>query len=66
MMKELQSSIVGDESMAEAVNLLKAKLDKKNEALARTRLQLARARKEVDRLKNIVSYQRQRIIQLYK
>lgn len=44
---------------------LKRKLSKKNEDLSRARFRLRKARAEIVRLKQIVAYQRSRILELY-
>jgi hypothetical protein len=43
---------------------LQLRLEKKKEALSRAQLKLARAKKNIGRLKGIVTYQRERIVQL--
>lgn len=68
---KLKSSIivtdrgVDGKKLLEQMIILQLKLEKKKEALTRTRDKLARARKNIKRLKGIVSYQRDRIIQLH-
>lgn len=54
------------EQLVNIIGELEAKLKKKNEALARTRIQLTKARHSVQRLKDIVLYQRERILKLYE
>jgi hypothetical protein len=51
--------------LLERVDALKTLLARKNEELIHTRVKLARAKKDVDRLKDIVTYQRDRIVQLH-
>ena len=45
--------------------LLKQKLKKRNEDLSRARFRLRKAKAEIARLKEIVSYQRARIVELH-
>lgn len=54
-----------EQDLLERVDALKMLLTNKNEELIHTRIKLARAKKDVDRLKNIVTYQRDRIVQLH-
>jgi uncharacterized protein (UPF0305 family) len=53
------------EELIGIVNDLKEKLKKRNQDLTRTRERLSKARSRIQKLKGIVSYQRERIIQLH-
>ena len=57
--------ITEDEEMLARISELQSKLEKKNVALSKTRLKLARAKEDIKRLKGIVNYQRDRIIKLH-
>lgn len=54
------------EELMEVIKDLEQRLKKKTEDLTRTRNRLNKSRSNVKRLKEIVAYQRQRIIQLYE
>ena len=53
------------EELITLVNELYEKLKKKNQDLTRTRERLSKARSRIQKLKDIVSYQRERIIELH-
>jgi hypothetical protein len=53
------------EELIGMVNNLTEKLKKRNQDLTRTREQLTKARLRIRKLKTIVTYQRERIIQLH-
>jgi hypothetical protein len=46
-------------------SVLRQKLKKRNEDLSRTRFRLRKAKAEISRLKEIVTYQRGRIVELH-
>jgi hypothetical protein len=54
------------EEMVDIIRDLEGKLKKKTEDLTRTRNRLNKSRNNVRRMKEIIAYQRQRIIQLYE
>ena len=54
------------EELAGEVTELKRKLAKRNEDLSRARFRLRKAKAEIARLKEIVSYQRGRILELHE
>lgn len=56
---------VNPEELIGMVNNLTEKLKKRNQDLTRTREQLTKARLRIRKLKTIVTYQRERIIQLH-
>jgi hypothetical protein len=62
--------VIGEETTTEemigVIRELEERLKKKTEDLTRTRDRLNKARGNVKRLKEIITYQRQRIIQLYE
>lgn len=55
-----------EQDWEELVEELQEKLRKKNEVLAKTRMKLHKAKNNIQRLKSIVSYQRERILALYQ
>ncbi len=63
MKAELAEASVDE--LLEAIHDLEVKLKKKTEDLTRTRDRLNKSRSNVKRLKEIINYQRQRILQLY-
>lgn len=63
MKAELAEASVDE--LLEAIHDLEVKLRKKTEDLTRTRDRLNKSRSNVKRLKEIINYQRQRILQLY-
>ena len=56
---------VNSEELIVLVNDLTEKLKKRNQDLTRTRERLSKARLRIRKLKGIVTYQRERIIQLH-
>jgi uncharacterized protein (DUF342 family) len=58
-------AMASQEELIGIVNELQEKLKKKNQDLTRTRERLSKARSRIQKLKGIVAYQRERIIQLH-
>ncbi len=54
------------DELLETIEDLQLRLKKKTEDLTRTRDRLNKSRSTVKRLKEIINYQRQRILQLYE
>lgn len=54
------------EELVELVNELQQKLKRKNKHLNVARERLGRAKDNVEKLRGIVAYQRERILELYK
>lgn len=65
-MKKMQLDEVEQEELIEMVNDLQRKLKKKTSDLSETRVRLQRAKTTIQRLKETVNYQRERILTLYK
>lgn len=63
MKKKLADS--SKEELVEMVAALHEKLKKKNEDITRTRHRLSKAKQKIRRLEGIVTYQRDRIIELH-
>ena len=63
----MDKSLNGDtpEELQYENSILKQKVKKRNEDLSRARFRLRKAKAEIVRLKEIVSYQRARIVELH-
>lgn len=56
----------GSEELRNEIQLLNEKVKKKTEDLSRARFRLRKAKVEIARLKEIVAYQRSRIVELHE
>jgi DNA repair exonuclease SbcCD ATPase subunit len=65
-MKKMQLDEVEQEELIEMVNDLQRRLKKKTSDLSDTRVRLQRAKTTIQRLKETINYQRERILTLYK
>ncbi len=65
-MKDRELTETQIENLIELVNELQGKLKKKNLQLTVLRGRLNNAKRKINRLQGIVSYQRDRIVKLYK
>jgi hypothetical protein len=63
-MEKSANNATPDELLQENL-ALKQKLKKRNEELSRARFRLRKAKAEISRLKEIVTYQRGRIVELH-
>jgi hypothetical protein len=57
---------LGPDEMAIEIQALSERLKRKTEDLSRARFRLRKAKVEITRLKEIVSYQRTRIVELHE
>lgn len=62
----MQLDEVEQEELIEMVNDLQRRLKKKTSDLSDTRVRLQRAKTTIQRLKETINYQRERILTLYK
>jgi hypothetical protein len=64
-MTQKRLKAAGEQELIDIVNDLRSRLKKKHQDLTRSRERLSKARVRIQKLKEIVTYQRDRIIQLH-